>query len=278
MGEIVIILPNYNTEDTIRGCIESLLHTAEGCPFDLVAVDDGSTDNSPDILKEYSFIQVIRIKRSGIDTALNRARQETEPLDIVRIDGDAKFISSNWLGRLEKYAEALSEVGVIGTQIVFDNYTYHAAWRNVIHPKGLHHALGGQKIQNLIDYPQPIEVDACLGVCTFYKREALEAIGGFDENYNPCWIGDDDSCLMAWREGFRVYIHPEIKTIHLSNKRKPRAFQKGKVEIVKHHQEYWFSKWGWYYDAPDLEQIRKRWEGTTLWKNLIHKRYSLWQI
>ena len=65
-----IIIPVYQAEDTLRPCLDSALaQEADGLPLEVICVDDGSTDGSLDILKEYatedSRIQIIEQKNAG---------------------------------------------------------------------------------------------------------------------------------------------------------------------------------------------------------------------
>lgn len=90
MGKISIIIPIYNAERNIVRCIDSILHQTF-IDFDLILVDDGSTDNSYNICKDYSEkdsrIVVIHQKNCGPSRARNTG------LDWMKENSDSEYIT-----------------------------------------------------------------------------------------------------------------------------------------------------------------------------------------
>ncbi|WBW98616.1 glycosyltransferase family 2 protein [Oceanirhabdus sp. W0125-5] len=99
MSEISIVVPVYNVERYLRKCISSILEQSFK-DFELILVDDGSTDNSGRICDEYkekdSRIKVIHQENSGLSAARNIGIQTSEGKYITFIDSD-DFIHPNML-------------------------------------------------------------------------------------------------------------------------------------------------------------------------------------
>lgn len=86
-----IVVPVYNVEKYIKGCIESLLNqTCEN--FEIILVDDGSTDSSAGICDDYvqkdKRVRVIHKKNGGLSDARNKGADEAKGTFLFFIDGD----------------------------------------------------------------------------------------------------------------------------------------------------------------------------------------------
>ncbi|MBE7546022.1 hypothetical protein KsCSTR_47380 [Candidatus Kuenenia stuttgartiensis] len=88
---ISVVMPVYNCEQYVREAIESILHQTFQ-EFEFIIINDGSTDQTPEILNEYAKkdirIKVINQLNSGIVVALNRGLFESKSEWIFRMDGD----------------------------------------------------------------------------------------------------------------------------------------------------------------------------------------------
>ena len=97
---ISVIVPVYNVEKYIRRCIESIL-IQEYRNFELILVDDGSTDSSGDICEEYAKdnnrITVIHQENKGLSGARNTGISNAKGEWVVFIDSD-DYISKTMLG------------------------------------------------------------------------------------------------------------------------------------------------------------------------------------
>ncbi len=96
-----IIIPCYNSENTIRECINSILldckntsHTVE-----VIAVDDGSTDNTGKILKKYRDIEYIYIENMGPATARNRGAEKAAGEILLFTDSDC-IVQPGWIDQM----------------------------------------------------------------------------------------------------------------------------------------------------------------------------------
>lgn len=95
-----IITPVFNGEAYIRETINSVLDAARGFPFEYLVIDDGSTDDTFQILLEFSnSIKVIRQQNSGEATAVNRGLKEsTGALVLIVSDDDPLFGDQIFVG------------------------------------------------------------------------------------------------------------------------------------------------------------------------------------
>lgn len=115
-----VIVPVYNAELYLRGCVDSILSQTID-DFELILVDDGSLDRSGDICEEYKKkdkrIRVIHQNNSGAASARNKGIQEATGTYLAFCDSD-DITSSAWLERLLAYAkEKILPIGAYCTNI-----------------------------------------------------------------------------------------------------------------------------------------------------------------
>ena len=88
---ISIIVPVYNSEKTLRECINSILCQSY-CDFEVIIIDDGSTDNSPVICREMAEqderVVVIHVENQGVSHARNVGMKKSKGDYICFVDSD----------------------------------------------------------------------------------------------------------------------------------------------------------------------------------------------
>lgn len=117
--EFSIIVPTYNVENYIEKCIQSILCQTI-CNWELIIVDDGSTDQTAEIGKRYATeaenIIYIRQENQGMGPARNRGLQAAKGLWIVFVDAD-DWIAPNFLEVLSK-AQDTANADIVVCQYV----------------------------------------------------------------------------------------------------------------------------------------------------------------
>ncbi len=106
--EISVTVPVYNIEKYLPRCLNSILDQTFKLDYEIICVDDGSTDNSGKILDEYAKkypkIKVIHQENSGLSEARNTAMKHVTGKYTMFVDSD-DFIAKNTLEGLYNYAE-----------------------------------------------------------------------------------------------------------------------------------------------------------------------------
>ena len=110
---ISIIVPVYNAENTLQRCVESV--TNQTYPFfELILIDDGSTDSSGKLCDRYSEsderVRVFHQENKGVSEARNTGLEQVSGQYVCFLDGDDEFYPET----LEKYLESISRYGADG--------------------------------------------------------------------------------------------------------------------------------------------------------------------
>jgi glycosyltransferase involved in cell wall biosynthesis len=121
---VSILLPAYNAEETISKSIESIFGQTYQ-EYELIIIDDGSTDKTEEIIKSYSsnpkIIYIKNEKNIGLIETLNKGIRVSKGEFLARIDADDIWISSNKLAKQVHFLNTVPECTLIGTQAKFTN-------------------------------------------------------------------------------------------------------------------------------------------------------------
>ena len=255
---VSLLLPNMNNDPVLDEFFERLAAHTTYPDFELIVIDDGSSDGSRDILRRwrdsgrFERFRLVEQDNAGVPVTLNRAIGMAEGELLVRLDGDATIETPGWLERMVRLRRTDDRVGMVVGGIEFPDGRVHALGRDVVCAEGLHdrgtfplERTGRRTYDALVHRPridevpfaaQATEVDTALGCCTLFTRDVARAIGGIDERFSPVWIEDDDFGLAVRAQDMKVFLLPEIRIVHHVGRRNPRvksaAKAPGRVEGV----------------------------------------------
>ncbi len=200
-------MPVFNAEKTLAECVDSILgQTLEG--FELVIVNDHSTDKSVEVLQSYndSRINIIENDKQGIVSALNLGLKSCQSDFVARMDADDVM----YVDRLKKQFEIMaadSSITLCATQarkfpeqVIKAGYVEYMRWQNA--------CLSRQDIENQIYIESPFAHPSVM-----FRKNRVIALGGykhgeFPEDYE-LWLrlfhaGESmmklDEVLIDWRE------------------------------------------------------------------------------
>jgi glycosyltransferase involved in cell wall biosynthesis len=195
---ISVVVCTYNGSRTIAECLEGLLRL-EYPNFEVVVVDDGSTDNTAAIVSEYGF-RMIRTPNRGLSSARNTGLAAATGEIVAYIDDDA-YPDPHWLTYLARTFTTTTHAAVGGPNIPPPDDGPIATC--VAHaPGGPAHVLLSDTVAEHIP-----------GCNMAFRRECLEAIGGFDVQFRTA--GDDvDVCWRLQQRGWTLGFHAAAMVWH----------------------------------------------------------------
>ena len=195
---ISVLVCTYNGKRTIRDCLEGL-KKVDYPNFEVIVVNDGSTDGTELIAKEYGF-KVISIPNGGLSNARNVGMRAAKGEIVAYIDDDA-VPDPQWLTYLAATFLSTDHVGVGGPNIPpADDGPIAECVAN---------APGGP-IHVLLTDQQAEHIPGCNMA---FRKAALEAIGGFDAQFRIA--GDDvDLCWRLQKQGWTLGFNPAAMVWH----------------------------------------------------------------
>jgi GT2 family glycosyltransferase len=219
---VSIIIPNRDSFPFISRVLSDLAQRTSYPDFEIIVVDNGSTDRR--VLDLYAKSKEGAIPfRCDIDSVpFNFSRQVNRGIALARgelillLNSDIEIIEDNWLREMAS-CFSYSNTGIVGARLLYPSGRIQHAGI-VIGLGGLAgHWFGGQRG----DYPGPMarlhvrqSYSAVTGACMLISRACLDAVGNFDEREFPIAYNDIDFCLRALSKGFRVVWTPFATLIH----------------------------------------------------------------
>lgn len=203
---------NWNRRELLRACLASLQRQT-GVAFEIVVVDNGSADGSAEMAEKEFGTQVIRnAENRGFCAANNQGIQAARGDFIALLNNDAEA-EPGWLEALWTACRSAPDVGMAASKIlVWENPLLIDKAGHLIFPDGQNRGRGsGALDQGQFDRTE--EVLWPDGCAALYRKEMLDQIGGFDEDFFA--YGDDAELgLRARIAGWRCMYTPQAVVRH----------------------------------------------------------------
>jgi GT2 family glycosyltransferase len=211
---IAVVVPVWNGRRWLDGLFASL--DAQQRPADeIIAIDNGSTDGSVRWLSERGGVRVVALGRNtGFAFAANRGIEAAEGCDAVAMVNTDIELEPDWLARMEARLEAEPRCAAVACKMadladptrLYD--TGDILRRDgVCEQRGRFHADDGR-------WDEPGEVFAACAGAALYRRDAVLALGGFDERFFA-YLEDADWGLRAQLAGWPCLWVPTAVAYHL---------------------------------------------------------------
>lgn len=218
MNNLTISIVNYNAGEYLVGCLRSLEKVQSETNFEVVIVDNASTDQSAKVAQE-KFPKVIFLynkQNVGFGRAHNQTLKKSKTEYLLILNPDVE-VGAEVLRRSLEYMEKNYNVGALSPKIVFQNgKTDLAAHRGFPTPwASLLYFLGNDSFYHLTGKNTETvhEVDAITGAFFLTRKRVLEEVGYFDEDY--FMYGEDiDLCFRIKKAGYKVIYFPATEVIH----------------------------------------------------------------
>jgi len=235
---VSIVILCWNQLEFTRQCVESLL-ADDSHPYELILVDNGSTDETPAYLAGIPGAKVIRNEQNlGFPKGCNQGIQAATGEYILLLNNDT-IVVPGLLSELVAAAESDPVIGLVGpvSNCVSGPQQVAASYGTTAELHRFAAGLAGQHRGALV------EVERLVGFCLLVKREVLEKIGGFDERFGLGLFEDDDLCLRARQAGYRAVYAPGV-FIHHYGSRTITALGLSDGSLLDENKRKFEEKWG----------------------------------
>lgn len=236
-----IIIPVWNNAALTRQCLTALAQVTDGVTFEVVVVDNGSTDGVQDFLHTLGGdIQVIRNQDNlGFAKACNQGARAARGKYLVFLNNDTIPLQG-WLAPLIEEVRAHSDVAVVGSKLLYEDGTIQHAGvafsREWFMPYHIYRGVDA----HATSVSRRRELDCVTAACMLVRRDVFEEVGGFDEGYRN-GFEDVDLCLKIREKGRKIIYQPQSVLYHLESRTPGRKAH----DLDNSHrlQERWGTSW-----------------------------------
>jgi len=241
---VSIIVISFNNLVFNRLCLESVLTNTTGRDFELIVVDNGSSDGTGAYLQQLAGLNAcIKVlyneENLGFAAACNRGLSVARGDILVLLNNDT-IVPPHWLnGLLERLRDP--SIGMVGPvtnrcgneaqiDVSYSTYSELVDFSREI----------GRKYKN-----QTLEMPMLIMFCVAFRREVYENIGGLDERYEVGLFEDEDYCIRLGRAGFRMVCAEDVFVHHFGQASIGKLAGSGEYGDLFHRNRRRFEKkWG----------------------------------
>jgi GT2 family glycosyltransferase len=211
--DVSIIIPVFNQFEYTQACLASLQAVQEQPPFEVIVVDDCSTDSSPKVIAQIPGVVYLRNNsNSGFIASCNRGAKTARGKYLIFLNNDT-LVKPGWLtALLDTFKEEL-RVGIVGSKLLYPDGRLQEAG-GIIWQDASGWNYGKFDDPGKPEYNYLRDVDYCSAAAVMIPKALFESAGGFDSRYAPGYYEDTDLAFKVRQAGYRVLYQPLSEVIH----------------------------------------------------------------
>lgn len=237
---VSIIMLTHNKTDMTRRCVDSIFRHTD-VPFEIIFVDNASTDDTAAYLKTVPKARVIENKENrGFAAGCNQGIKAASGDYILLLNNDT-VVTAGWLTRLLESLNADPRRGIAGP--VSTN----------VAPIQCVYDLKGTSIEDIDSYAherkqafagQGFFPHKLIGFCMLFRRSLVDLIGGLDERFYPGNYEDDDFSIRARAAGKTLWVAQDTFIYHegqgsFSGTARTREYRLQSLENAQRFRDKW---------------------------------------
>jgi len=209
---VSIIVVNFNGKKHLKGCFSSfqkLIYPQNR--IEVILVDNCSTDDSIEFLKaKFPQVKILKNDINNYARANNLGIEKAKGKFIAFVNNDMK-VERKWLTELINVIEQGDRIGAVGSKILLKNNQLQSAGHEEY--PDFYWGDRGFRADNSDEYQEIEEVPSVCGGSVMYRRECLDDIGPFDEDFQM-YLEDVDMCLRCAQKKWKVVYVPKSIVKH----------------------------------------------------------------
>jgi len=250
LKQVSIIILTYDNLDYNIQCVKSIREYTQDGSYEIVIVDNGSTDGTREWLKQQRDIKLVFPDQNagfpkGCNLGIEIAKKEN---DILLLNNDI-VVTPHWLDNLKKCLYSNETVGAVGP---ITNYSSNYQSINVPY-KSMPDMIEFARTINNSDKNKWEPKSKLIGFCLLIKRNILDIVGLLDERFSPGNFEDDDLCTRITEAGYNLFLCNDCFIHHYGSatfKKQPEKF----VDVMAINAQKFKQKWG--FDASLTIEIK----------------------
>lgn len=225
--EVSICIVNWNTKDLLQKCLSSIQQITSGIEFEVILVDNGSSDGSADMVrKTFPKLRLIESSENlGFVKGNNLAVKHARGKNVLFLNPDTELLTDAVRG-IHAYLCENPDAGAVGCRINNSDgsiqYTCACTYptplnelsslflMNRVFPKS---AFFSSREMSHWDHQDSRDVDCLSGACMMVRSDVLQSVGLFDENIFM-YAEDVDLCYRIRKSGWRIHYLADESIVH----------------------------------------------------------------
>lgn len=220
MLDLSIVIVTSNTRELLRNCLESVFENTSGVNYEVIVVDNSSTDGSVEMVERtFPCVKLIRNDENlGFAKGNNQGFAASKGTYILALNSDT-VVQDNAILATARFMDEHPEAGAVGCRTVHPDGSLQLTYERF--PTILTEIFYTTPLSRLFphnvaeDRDGYLDVNWVQGSFLMLRRAALEEVGMFDEMFSPAYSEETDLCYRLKQAGLRVYYYPDATIVHL---------------------------------------------------------------
>jgi GT2 family glycosyltransferase len=211
--EVSIVIPIHNKLIYTLQCLQSISQDQIAHSYEVVVVDDGSTDRTVETLKQIAGLRCVALRvNRGFSEACNHGAAAARGRLLLFLNNDT-VVQPGWLDELVAVMNNAPRVGVVGSRLIYPQTGEIQHAGVALNESGIPYHIGRDRPNEVDRSTETFEVDAVTGACLLTPRDLYQRLGGFDVGYRQEYQ-DIDYCLKVAADGKRVMYCGSSAVLH----------------------------------------------------------------
>lgn len=239
---VSILIPLYDQIEVTLACLKSIAKQTEDCSYEIVVIDDNSSEETNRCLKLIEGIRLIRHESNqGFLASCNEGAAAARGEYLVFLNNDTE-VTKGWLTALLRVFEHRADAGLVGAKLVYPDARLQEAG-GIIFNDASGWNYGRNDHPDKPEYNYVREVDYCSGACLVVPTKLFHELGEFDPIYTPAYYEDTDLAFKVRSAGRKVYYQPLAKIIHHEGQTSGTSTESGVKRYQVVNQTKFRDKW-----------------------------------
>ncbi len=249
--KISIIVVTFNNRELNRACLDSVFARTEWPRYELLAVDNGSTDGTPELLAElacaHANLRVIALPENrGFPAACNAGLAAASGDPLVLLNNDT-VVTRGWLTALHRHLETNPRLGLVGpvTNAIANEARIEVGYADLAElPRWA--AAWVRRHDG-----ETFEIPMLAFFCVATRREVLAAVGPLDERFGLGLFEDGDYCRRVRAKGWDIHCARDAFVHHWQNASFRRLGKDAYFALYEENRRKYEAKWKAQTAAPE---------------------------
>jgi GT2 family glycosyltransferase len=237
-----IVVPVYNHLAHTLACLRSIANSGDATPFEVIVVDDASSDATAQRLAGIAGLRYLRNPRNlGFIGSCNAGAAMARGDTIVFLNNDTT-VKAGWLDALLRTFEEYPEAGLVGAKLVYPDGRLQEAG-GIVFDDASGWNYGRFDEPEDPRYNHVRDVDYCSGAAIALPTALFRQLGGFDTRYAPAYYEDTDLAMQVRAAGMRVLYQPASLVVHFEGVSSGTDINAGVKAHQAINQRTFFARW-----------------------------------
>ena len=246
--DISIIIVNWNTKDLLHNCLTSIFETISGIRYEIICVDNASDDGSAVMMQEkWPQVRLIRNKENlGFGVANNQGFRIMTGRYALLLNTDT-ILTEHAVNKLFAFMEDHPKAAIACGQLLNADGSKQNSIANfpslftlLTNTSLLEYLLPKYFPSKRYHHRNPIEIDSAIGACLIIRKQVIDEVGMFDEQYF-FFFEETDLAYQMRSAGWKIYQVPDAFIYHLQGQSIGHNIR-SRIEFYRSRYRF-FHKW-----------------------------------